>query len=215
MDAFQGTLGERNGTPQPPNAHAVLDVFACFTLGQCFQVEAGNDPLCQLLQLRARDHLPQFGLADQDHLQQLALWRLQVGEQAQLLQHVGCEVLRLIDDEDVLLAFGVARQQVFIERIEVILDGGGSNAGVVHRYLELVADGLEEIGDRQLRVEDVGHPTMLGHLLQETSADGGLASADFAAEQDEPTAAPDAIEKMCESLPVALTHEEVVRVGSD
>ena len=68
------------------------------------QVEARDHALRQLLELGPREHRAQLGLADQDDLQQLALVGLEVGQQAQLLEHVGREILRLVDDQHVVLA---------------------------------------------------------------------------------------------------------------
>ena len=72
--------------------------------GQRVEVVARDHALRQLLELGPREHRAQLGLADQDDLQQLALVGLQVGQQAQLLEHVGRQVLRLVDDQHVVLA---------------------------------------------------------------------------------------------------------------
>ena len=94
--------GQRRG--QPGHREAVADVAPVSLVGQRTQVVARDHALRELFQLGPREHLAQLGLADQDDLQQLAFVGLQVGQQAQLLQHVGREHLRLVDDQHVVLA---------------------------------------------------------------------------------------------------------------
>ncbi|MPM36845.1 hypothetical protein SDC9_83449 [bioreactor metagenome] len=97
-------------------------VLARFVQAQRIQVIARNHPLRQLFQRRIGHHGAQLGLADQDDLQQLALTGFQVGEQPQLLQHVGRQVLRLVDDQHVVAAARIRVEQEGIERIDAILD---------------------------------------------------------------------------------------------
>ena len=99
-------------------------------LGQRIEVISRDHALRQLLEFRAREHAAQLGLADQHDLQQLALAGLQVGQQAQLLQHVGRQVLRLVDDQHVVLADRVGAQQVLVEPVDVILERGRVPAAV-------------------------------------------------------------------------------------
>ena len=82
-------------------------------------MEARDHALGELLELGPLEHRAQLGLADQDDLQQLALVGLEVGQQAQLLEHLGRELLRLVDDEHVVLADGVGLQQEVVERVDV------------------------------------------------------------------------------------------------
>jgi hypothetical protein len=51
------------------------------------------------LQLVARDHLAQLGLAHQDQLQKLILVGVDVGEHPQLFEPLDRQVLRLVDDQ--------------------------------------------------------------------------------------------------------------------
>ena len=190
----------------------MLDVLQGLGLVEGAEVKTRNHPLGELFEFGLAQDGAQLGLTDQDDLQQLALTGLQVGQQAQLLQHIGREVLRLVDDEHIALAPGVAGQQVGVERIEVVLDGRRANALVLHLNVKFAADRLEQVADGQLGVEDVGDPAVLGQLFEEATAHRGLASADFATEQHKTTAAPNAVEQMRQRLPMALAHEEVARV---
>jgi hypothetical protein len=182
-----------------------------------------NHALRQLLQLRARQHAAQLGLADQHDLQQLALAGFQVGQQAQLLQHVGAEVLCLVDDEHAALAGRVALQQEGVQRVDVVLDRDHAAVGRRHGDVELLADRLQQLRHRQLGVEDVGHMAAFGDLLQEAAAHRGLAGADVAGQQDEAAARAahraaggrHAVQQVRQRLAVALAHEEVPRVRRD
>ena len=82
-------------------------------------MEARDHALRQLLEVGPLEHRAQLGLADEDDLQQLPLVGLEVGEQAQLLEHVDRQHLRLVDDEDVVLADGVGLEQEVVERVDV------------------------------------------------------------------------------------------------
>jgi hypothetical protein len=86
----RGVEGQR--ALQAGHGQAVVDVLRRSRLRQRAQVVARDDALRQLLQFRPRQHGAQLGLADEDDLQQLALAGLQVGQQAQLLQHLGARL---------------------------------------------------------------------------------------------------------------------------
>ena len=98
-----------------------------------------------------------------------------------------------------------------------------AGAALRHGDVELVADRLQQFGDRQLGVEDVGHMAACGDLLQEAAAHRGLAGADVAGEQHKAAAGATrsaartghAVQQVRQRLPVALAHEEVTRVGRD
>ena len=243
VDAGHGPRieGQRPGVTR--YREPVGDVVVGFSPVQRVEVVAGNDALRQLLQLGALEHGAQLGLADQHDLQQLALVGFQVGQQAQLLQHLGQQVLRLVDDEHAAFPGGVAGQQKGIQRVDVLLQaqgrGGGGcrtlDGGCVARALgaarlascgdvELLADRLQQLADRQPGVEDVGHAAAGRNLLQKAAADGGFAGADVARQQHKATtraaraAGPGAgrghaVQQVCQRLTVALTHEQKTRIG--
>ena len=103
-------------------------------------------------------------------------------------------------------------QEEVVERIDVRLDRRRPVLRLRRRDPELLADRLQQLGDRELRVEDVGDVAALGDLLEEAAADGRLAGADLAREQHEAATSADAVEQVRERLAVALAHEEVARV---
>ncbi|EWS63906.1 hypothetical protein Y695_02857 [Hydrogenophaga sp. T4] len=200
---------------QSRHVHAVLDVLPGFGLVERVEVKARDHALCELLQFGPGQQVAQLRLTDQDDLQQLAGVGLQVGQQAQLFEHVGRQVLRFVDDEHGVLSCGVGGQQKSVERVDVVFGGGLTRTLVVHHHPELVTDRAQQLDDRELGVEDVSDPAVLGGLLQKAAADGGLAGADLAGEQHKTATALNAVQQMGERLPVAFAHEEVTRVGRD
>ena len=173
------------------------------------QVIARDDALRELPQFRARQHRGELRLAEQDDLQQLALVRFQIGEQPHLLQHVGREILRLVDDQHRVPAPGMGVEQVVVDAVDEHLD-----AGIAGRVgdAEFDADGREQFLHRQLGVEDVGDIAGFRNLLEQAAADGRLARSDLAGEQDESAIAAHAVEQVRERLLVALAQVEVARV---
>ena len=105
------------GDPQPV-AHIALSFLA----RQGLQVISAGDSLRQLAQIGAVQQFAKFRLPDQNDLQQLLRGGLQIGQQPDLLQHLGGQVLRLVHDHDDAPPFGVGRQQPPIERIHHLLD---------------------------------------------------------------------------------------------
>jgi hypothetical protein len=207
--------GNRVARMRPRHRQAVRDVGAGLGIRQRPEVVARDHALGQLFQLGLGQHGAQLGLADQDDLQQLALAGLQVGQQAQLFQHLGRQVLRLVDHQHVVVALGVAVQQVAVDGVDIAFHA--QRAGGCGRQLdaELVADRQQQFLDRQLGIEDVGQAAVVGNLLDEAAAHRGLAGADLARQQDEAAAAADAVQQVGQRLAMALAHEEVARIGRD
>jgi len=214
-DAPQRALIEGTGVAQARHGQPVAHVVRGLLLRQRLEVVTGDHALRELLHVGPRQHGAQLGLPDQDDLQQLALVGLEVGQQAQLLQHAGRQVLRLVDDQHVVLPHGVRAQQELVERVDVVLDGRHARPLVPVGNVELRAHGLQQFLDRELGIEDVGHVAAIGQLLEEAAAHGGLAGADVAGQKHEPSPALHAVEKMRERFPVPLAHEEVARIGRD
>ena len=81
------------------DAQAMAHVLQRSSLArQRIQVIAAGDALRQLAQIGAIQQLAQLRLADQDDLQQLLGRGLEIGQQPHLLEHLGGQVLRLVDD---------------------------------------------------------------------------------------------------------------------
>ena len=81
------------------------------------QVVARGHALRKLSQVIARERVTELGLADQQDLQQLFGVRLEVRQQANLLQEFRIEVLGLIDDQDGAPTALVCGQQMAVQRV--------------------------------------------------------------------------------------------------
>ncbi len=172
---------------------------------------AGGNALGQLTQQGLAQHLLQLGLTDQHHLQQFSFVGFEVGEQAQLLQYAGQQVLRLIHQYHAALACRQVGQQVIANKVEQPLDPGIFGIG----ELKLVADGGQQIPFGQGGVEDIGDLGLGGQLLQQAAGDGGFAGAHFAGQQHKAAAILQSIVEMSKGFAVALAHIEVLGIGRD
>jgi hypothetical protein len=146
-----------------PGAQAMPDVGRDLGLGQRTQVITRDDALAELAQLRAFEHRRQLGLAKQYDLQQFALIGFQIGQEPHLLQHIGREVLRLVDDQHRVPALRMGFEQVGVDAIDKHFDAGA--AGRIGDA-EFHADGREQLLHRQLGIEYVGHIARRRNLLQ-------------------------------------------------
>ena len=124
MNAANGRRSNSVPDLRPGHAQAVRNVLVGFRLRQRFQVEAGNHALRQLLQLGACQHVAQFGLANQDDLQQLAFAGFRLVSSRNCSNTSDDRVLRLVDDQHIVLAHRVGAQQELVEPVQIGLDRG-------------------------------------------------------------------------------------------
>ena len=100
MHGGEGARGEghlaRSARHRQPVAHVVVGLLA----RQGRQVVAGGDALRELPQLAPSQHLRELRLADEDDLDELLGVGLEVGDEADLLEDLGREVLGLVDEQD-------------------------------------------------------------------------------------------------------------------
>ncbi len=178
------------------------------------QVIARGDALGELAQLGLRHDAAQLRLAQQDDLQQFLGGGFQIGEQADLLQRLVGEVLRLVHDQHHAQAPGVGVDQEGVERIDQRLERIAP-AGKVD--LQLLGDALEQLDRSQARIEHQGHAHVVGQLLQQQPAQRGLSRAHLAGELHETAAAAlaDAVEQVRQRVAVALAQEDEARIGRD
>ena len=113
-------------------------------------MEASGNPLCQLAQLPALQRLPKLRLSDQENLQQFMGVRLQIGEHADLLQHPGGQVLRLVDHQYRTLSLGMGLQQVIVEPIQEHLE---RRFILGYSDTELLANRLQKLRRGQCGIE--------------------------------------------------------------
>ena len=117
----------------------------------------------ELPQVRPGEQFTEFGLPDQDNLQQFLFRSLEVGEKPYLLEHSRREILGFIDHEDGAAPRGVRVQQVPVQCVRQRLDAAPV---VPHFDMQFLANRGEELDDGQLRVQDHGHVRVVGHAIQ-------------------------------------------------
>ena len=210
MQGLDGPGGE-DGLDAACHLQPEADIGIHILARQRQQVIAGGDPLRQLAQQGLAQHLLQLGLADEHHLQQFLLVCLQIGEQSQLLQHAGQQVLGFIHQHHAALACRQIRQQMIPDKVEQLLEAGLFAVG----QLEFVADGGQQIPLGQRGIEDVGDLGVGGQLLQQTAGDGGLSRTHFPGQQHEAATVLQPVAEVGEGLPMTLAHVEVFGVGRD
>ncbi len=155
-----------------------------------------RNPLAELAQLGLGELGIEFGLPEQEHLEQLLALGLEVREQPDLLEQVAVEVLGLVEQQDGALALGVQRQQVALEV--------GEDLRLAQRALDREAepqrDLLEQLVARQRGVGDHGHHGARLPLVEDLEQRGGLAGADLAGDEHERLAVLDPVAQVGEGL---------------
>ncbi len=210
MDQRQRLAVEGQRQQQARDMQAMRDVGRRFGLRQCFEVVAHDDALCQRFEFPLLEHAPHLGLADQHHLQ-LAPAPVEVGEQAQLLEHLGRERLRLVDHDEQPPAARVREQQVAVQRIDHV----HRRAAGRQLDLQVLEDARQHGVDAQLRIDDIGDIDVGRQIVEEAPPHGRLAGADFARQQNEAAAARQAVGQQRQRLAVPLAQVQEARVRCD
>ena len=149
-------------------------------------------------------------LTDQYDLQKLLRRGFQVGQEPDLLEDLGGQILRLIDDDYDAPSLGMRGQQAAIQRIHHLLDAVA--IGLVESDAQLLADREQEFHRRYARIQDHGHVGMMRYARQQRSHDRRLAGSHFAGQLNEAARLVDPVQEMRERLRVALTQIEVARI---
>ena len=153
---------------------------------------------------------PEFGLAEQEGLQQRFVVGLEVRQHAQFLDRARGQVLGLVDHQQGALALAVdlaqellqARQQVGLARALVRQAEGR------HHH----AQGVVRV---EVGVDDVrGHDLVGGQPVEQVAHQRGFTGTDFAGDDDEAFALRQAVLEVGHGALVALAAEEEVRVGT-
>ncbi len=164
----------------------MADVLSHFAAIERAQVKAQADALHQLLQPRRLDRFAQLRLAAQDDAQHLFLVRLDAGHQADLLQHLVAEILRLVDDQHDLLVIGILLDQVHIEHVEQL------DLALVERLeAEFGQHRLQELRRRELGLRHDGIHDVIIQLGEKRLQQRRLAGADLTRDDDETVGQPD------------------------
>src|SRR5450432_3642183 len=164
---------------------------------------ADGDALAQLAQARIVELVPELRLSDENDLQELALVGLEVREESDLLEELGLEILRLVDEEhDVVVARGLV-EEILIQ--EVLVPGP---VELARPQPELDQDRSGELGAGQDRIQDQSGMDGRTELLEHRACHGRLARSDFPRDLDEALALPDAEEDVVERLPMLRAEEQ-------
>ena len=174
---------------------------------------SAGDPLRELAQIGPVQQFPQLRLSDQNDLQQLLGGSFQVGQEADLLQHLDREILRLIHQHDDAPAFGVRIEQPSIQRVHHLLDAVAIRIG--DGQAQLLADREQKFHRGDAWIQDHGDIGVMRDTRQEGAHHGGFAGAHFAGQLDEATRFIDAIQQMRQGLRMTLAQIEIARVRSD
>ena len=123
----------------------MIYVSTHFIFRQRFYVVLEGDSLAQLANRLARELAVELGLAEQHHLQQLALLGLQVGQQAQRLERLERHRLALVHAQHHAFALARQREQRAGDALEqVVLVGSG---------IDLHAELVGELEQQRARLE--------------------------------------------------------------
>ena len=107
----------------------MADIVTSLLGVQGLEVKAGGDALIQLAKPRAGQQAAQLRLPHQEDLQQFLLWGFQIGEQTDLLQHLGTQVLCLIDHQHRAPTIGMSGEQKGVDAIHELLAGALASRG--------------------------------------------------------------------------------------
>jgi len=139
-----------------------------------------RNSLTQLPQFRLPEHLFQLGLPHQHDLDQLRLGGLEIRQQPDLLEHLGREVLRFVDDEQRLLVLLQPPDQERVQGQKIFSLGSSLSFD-----LELVEEHSKEVEGIEARIEDEGGARLRIELAEKRVDQGRLAVPDLARQHHE------------------------------
>jgi len=109
------------------------------------QVWLPGTALLELAQVGTCEKRFQIQLANQDDLQHRAARRVDVGQQADLLEHVRPHVLRLVDDDDGVGAEGDERGEKILQRVDQIVTARRHRRPIGRHHPEVLEHLLQEV----------------------------------------------------------------------
>ena len=202
------------GARRAADGEPVLDVGAKLVLAQRFETDATGHPLLELSELGTLEQRFQLQRADQHDLQPRAARRVDVRQQADLLEHVGPNVLRLVDHDG---GVGVERDQrgeKVLQRMDQIVAGDLLHHGPVGRDdPEVLQHLLQEIVAFEQRVVDDGDEGVSIEPLQHGAAEERLAAADLAGDDHQWFPAADRIRQFLKRVGMRCAFEQIPRIG--
>ena len=109
---------ERRPPAAPSHTQTMMNIGLGFLPIERSKVVPHRDPLPQLPQFGPIQRISQFGLPDQDDLQQFSVVGFQIGQEANLLEEVLGHVLRLVDEQDDINIVTNLLQKIGIEPLK-------------------------------------------------------------------------------------------------
>ncbi len=167
----------------------VVDVAQRLVGRERVQAVVHGDALTQLAQLVTTQVRLELGLTHEEHLQQLLALVLQVREQADLLEQLHGQVLRLVHHEHGVLAARTHGDEVLLERHQ----RGGLAHAARQLQPEAQADLLDQLLTRERRVRDERDRDAIAPLVERVVERRRLARAHLAGDQQEGLAVLDAV----------------------
>ena len=111
-----------------------------------------RDALLQLAHVGQGEVAVELGLPEEDDLQQLVGAGLEVREEPHFLERGERHRMRLVDEGDHLLAFGMHRDELFLQRAQHL-----RRAGPGHLEAEVGRDRAQHLVAREARHREVDH----------------------------------------------------------
>ena len=209
-DRLDGACRERVGAVVAGGAQAELDVAADFAGLERRQVEMLGDAFAQLAHVVGGQAFVEFGLGEEDDLQQLGGLRFEVGEQADFFQRLGRHGVRFVDHDDDPLAGRVTLDQCILQRADHRMRGLA-----VGRDAQFVGDGAEDFVARQRRVGQVERFDVGRQAFEQHAAEHGLAAADFAGDLDDAFVLGDGVDQRVERRAAVGAGKEEIGMRRD
>ena len=203
--------GGKNITPHTGNIKPVLQIGRQFLPVYCIQVVACRDPLIKLAKFRQSQDLLQFRLAKQNNLQQFLFRGFQVGQQAQLFEHLSGEVLGLINNQHLVPARSVGFQQILVDAVDQGFDTGIR----LMRYFQFITNGRQQFPGGQARIQDQRNIHMCRRVFYEAATNRGFTGAHLASDHNETALPLHTVHQVRQCFLVAIAEVEISGVGSD
>lgn len=128
-------LGVKVTDVEPRATHnTVRHIRFNFFARQRLERAANRDALNELAQLRLVQDVEEIELSDDHDLQELLIVGLEIRQHANLFEHVGRQVLRLIDDQHRAAVQRHERQQEIVKRPHQLMLTGRGQATALERF---------------------------------------------------------------------------------
>src|SRR3972149_90631 len=125
-------------------------------------------------------HRVQLRLPDKNDVDELLGGRLEIGNESDLLEYLGGEVLRLVDDQHDVLPRRLGFQEETVEGVDQILA-----LISLRNDPQIVVDGAKELDGVEGRIENESAHRALVQLLHEIATKRGLSGTHLAGDRAE------------------------------